>query len=337
MIKQIKYNGLFTEDLGIFVCEEPQYGMPKPKMITDSVPFSDAVYDFSKMDGSLHYESRTLEYTFCLQGADASEAHDMLSKTLAWLYSDGDNKLYDEHFGGWHFTDVRCIGVQPPVYASQSKKVIKLTATFQAGVYMESNTGERIPLAILTPTSDSAKYVFAKIGGTNSSLSYAKPDSASVGFDTFTLSSDGLTATATVSATDWGKTLVSLNGTFTGITAIGSGGLVAPQQYDGKVFYGAVAASVTMITLKITFGSPTTSAIGNVMRLGYSAMVDCPQSPSTNSLKLTAEDSEPTVTINGAATPADDIAIPGGITVMTISGCKDDKLTLAYDSIKRRL
>lgn len=339
-MREIIFNGkrsLADYHLTIAPYPDTRIGTSQPRTIRETVAYRNGSYDFSAMSGSLIYDDRTLVYTFNLHGESREDLETVRSEILAWLTSASAADLYDDDLPGWHFTNVTLTSLGDLEFISRIGRNAKLTATFQAAPYMVSNTGERIPLAILTPTSNSAKYVFAKIGGSNGSLSYAEPDLSSVGFDTFTLSADNLTATATVSTTDWSKMLVHLIGTYAKITVSASGGMVAPYQYDGNDFYGAVSASASMLTLKITFTSPINSAVGNIIRLGCSELIDCPLPPDTDSLKLTSEDSEPTVTINGAETPADNIAIPGGITVMTVGGCKDEKLTLLYDTIKRRL
>lgn len=139
MIRQMSFNGFAAEDVGLFVERgEPQ--LPKPRIVTETVPYRDGHYDFSRADGVLHYERRTLEYDFIAHSKTPEETAEILADALSWLYSAGDGILTDEHFDGWHFEDVTCTDVSCE-YADPQHTAARLKATFSAAPYMYADNG----------------------------------------------------------------------------------------------------------------------------------------------------------------------------------------------------
>jgi hypothetical protein len=142
MIKQIKFNDKYSyDDFGV-VLSESSYSKPVPKMITETVPFKDGQWDFSRIDGKLHYENITLTFVFHIVEENAVDADNVLSEITSWLFSFYGN-LYDEHFDDWHFASAACTGIEHE-YLLPDRTAIKVTATFTASPYMVSNHGSTL-------------------------------------------------------------------------------------------------------------------------------------------------------------------------------------------------
>lgn len=137
MIKQIKFNDKYNyDDFGV-ILSESSYSKPVPKIITETVPFKDGQWDFSRIDGELHYENITLTFVFHIVEENAIEADNLLSEITSWLFSFCGN-LYDEHIEDWHFENATCTEIDHE-YLLADRTAIKVTATFTASPYMVNN------------------------------------------------------------------------------------------------------------------------------------------------------------------------------------------------------
>lgn len=97
----IGYDHSFYSDLNQCI-ESRDTGTPEKKLITKTVPYMSGFYDFSKLYGSIPYESRELQYSFGIIG-DREEVQAQKSKLLNWLNSAHDADIYDDDIQGWHF------------------------------------------------------------------------------------------------------------------------------------------------------------------------------------------------------------------------------------------
>lgn len=72
-------------------------GLPSEKQVTDSVPYMNGNYNFSRILGKAFYNNRELQYTFLLvKNKNIYDTENKKRKFLTWLYSLGINeKLYD--------------------------------------------------------------------------------------------------------------------------------------------------------------------------------------------------------------------------------------------------
>lgn len=103
MIKQLEINGLKSYDnFGLFISSR-KISQPKKKTIKETIPFSNVVYDFSKMNGEIYWEERTLEYSFDIAEFTTEEMEEVKSKLLDWLLNVHDTDIYDPYIGDYHF------------------------------------------------------------------------------------------------------------------------------------------------------------------------------------------------------------------------------------------
>lgn len=137
-MRHITFNGVSTKTLGITVASG-DIGQAVPRIITQSVPYKDGAYDFSRLDGSLHYDNRTLTYVFNITDDTAEMCVERLNAVLSWIYTDdseGDNVLRDDNFGSWIFTGVHVSDTPKLEIIGSARRAMKLTVTFTANPYM---------------------------------------------------------------------------------------------------------------------------------------------------------------------------------------------------------
>lgn len=102
-IKQLIINGKKSfDDFNVYIASR-KISSPKKKTIKESLPFTNIVYDFSKIDGELYWEERTLEYTFDIAELSTEEMENAKSKLLNWLLNVHDTDIYDPYIGNYHF------------------------------------------------------------------------------------------------------------------------------------------------------------------------------------------------------------------------------------------
>lgn len=78
-------------------------GTPSKKMATKTVPFMNGFYDFSKIYGSLAFESREVKYVFDLIGCDSHDLQMQRSELLDWLSAVHNEDIFDDELHGYHF------------------------------------------------------------------------------------------------------------------------------------------------------------------------------------------------------------------------------------------
>lgn len=123
----IRYNNKYSCDLGLQVLER-NISTPSKKKVTEEIPFSNIIYDFSFLYGSQIYEQRKLEYTFFVNELfkDKLEAIRMVVEN--WLYSSkSKTKLEDDTVRGYYFL-AECISID----FEDLKTYGKIQATFEA-------------------------------------------------------------------------------------------------------------------------------------------------------------------------------------------------------------
>lgn len=160
MIRTLTIGGISTEDLGIFVTEGNP-GAPAPRIITETVPYRDGSYDFSRADGSLHYDDRVMQYSFAVKGVTPEETQDRISGVLAWLNSGG--VMQDEYLDGWLYDNARCTSADVE-YLSADRRAVKITATFSAAPWLVSEHG-------YDPTREPPSAAVTKVSKTGQSVS----------------------------------------------------------------------------------------------------------------------------------------------------------------------
>lgn len=103
MIKQLIIDGKKSyDDFNVYIASR-KISSPTKKTIKESVPFSNVVYDFSKINGELYWEERKLEYSFDIAELSTEEMEVAKSNLLNWLLNVHDTDIYDPYIGDYHF------------------------------------------------------------------------------------------------------------------------------------------------------------------------------------------------------------------------------------------
>lgn len=103
MIKQLIIDGKKSyDDFNVYIGTR-NISQPKKKSVKESVPFSNVVYDFSKLDGEIYWDERTLKYEFDIAELSTEEMEIAKSKLLNWLLNVHDTDIYDPYIGDYHF------------------------------------------------------------------------------------------------------------------------------------------------------------------------------------------------------------------------------------------
>lgn len=76
---------------------------PTKKIIKESVPFTNKVYDFSNLNGELYWNERILTYSFDIAELTTEEMEEAKSKLLSWLLNVHDDDIFDPYIGDYHF------------------------------------------------------------------------------------------------------------------------------------------------------------------------------------------------------------------------------------------
>lgn len=102
-MKQLVINGKKSyDDFGVCIATR-KISQPKKKSIKGSVPFSNITYDFSKIDGEIYWEERTLTYTFDIAEFTTEEMEELKENLLDWLLNVHDADIYDPYIPNYHF------------------------------------------------------------------------------------------------------------------------------------------------------------------------------------------------------------------------------------------
>lgn len=103
MIKQLIIDGKKSyDDFNVYIASR-KISSPTKKTIKESVPFSNVVYDFSKINGELYWEERKLEYSFDIAELSTEEMEIAKSNLLNWLLNVHDTDIYDPYIGDYHY------------------------------------------------------------------------------------------------------------------------------------------------------------------------------------------------------------------------------------------
>ncbi len=99
------------DDFGASVAER-KITKPKKKSIKETVPFTNAVYDFSNINGEIYWEEAILEYVFEIIADSAEELEEKKQPFVSWVMNVMKEKLYDPFIPDYHyiatFDDINC-------------------------------------------------------------------------------------------------------------------------------------------------------------------------------------------------------------------------------------
>lgn len=101
--KEIRSNGKgsFT-DFGLAI-KGRTISLPVKKTIKDSVPFQNGSYDFSKINGEIFWEERTIEYVFDIAEFTTEEMETIKDKVVDWLLNIFDADIEDDYTQGYYY------------------------------------------------------------------------------------------------------------------------------------------------------------------------------------------------------------------------------------------
>lgn len=122
---------------------------PKKKVIKESVPFSNKVYDFSKINGEIYWEERPLEYVFEITAESAEKLEEKKREFSAWIMNVDNEEIYDPFIQDYHF-----VGTFDSISFDDSEfEKSTVTVKFMAYPYMISNS-KTVITASLTSQSE---------------------------------------------------------------------------------------------------------------------------------------------------------------------------------------
>lgn len=100
----ITFNGKHSyKDFGLLV-KERSIGNPSKIKTKERIPYSNQVFDFSKIYGGQEYEERSISYVFNLKDYDKVDLSIKRIEILNWLMQPNEKlKLVDDYIPGYYF------------------------------------------------------------------------------------------------------------------------------------------------------------------------------------------------------------------------------------------
>ena len=90
------------DDFNVYIGERT-ITPPTKKIIKETVPFSNDVYDYSKLDGEIYWNEATLTYVFDIAELTTEQMEVVKSNLLTWLSNVHDDDIYDPYIGDYHY------------------------------------------------------------------------------------------------------------------------------------------------------------------------------------------------------------------------------------------
>lgn len=137
------------DDFGASVAER-KVSAPSKKIVKESVPFSNVTHDFSKINGEIYWEERTLEYVFEILADSPEELEERKRPFLAWVMNVMNGELHDPFIKKYHF-----IATYADMEIDDSEiEKSTISVQFTAYPYMVANekTVRRFPLTLQEKT-----------------------------------------------------------------------------------------------------------------------------------------------------------------------------------------
>lgn len=132
---------------------------PKKKSIKETVPFSNTVYDFSRINGEIYWDEATLEYVFEITADSAEELEEKKQPFIAWVMNVMEEKLYDPYVLDYHY-----IATYEDMDIDDSEiEKSTITVTFKAYPYMIANDKRKFPFAM----TEEAKTVSIRVNSSH--------------------------------------------------------------------------------------------------------------------------------------------------------------------------
>lgn len=156
--RYIEFNGFNSlTDLGLVINGLAPLSPVTPKILTKEIPLADGLIDVSRVDGSLHYQSREITYDFLFINekskhygqtiATEDYINNAINNIYQWLLSASSIDLYDSTYGNYKFTNASCVGIEPKRTIIGDDFVTVLSVTFRMDPWLVSKTGTRVEFA----------------------------------------------------------------------------------------------------------------------------------------------------------------------------------------------
>ena len=115
--------------------KEREIGEPNKKSIKETVPFSNKIYDFSKINGEVYWEERVLTYVFEIIANSPEELETKKQEFKSWVMNIFEENLHDPYIEDYHF-----IATFDSISCDDTEiEKSTITVTFTAYPYMLSN------------------------------------------------------------------------------------------------------------------------------------------------------------------------------------------------------
>jgi len=155
MIDQLRIGNKYSYDDYEANVKERSIGSPKKKIIKEPFPFSNITYDFSKVDGELHWQERTLQYIFEMDAVSPEELEEKKIDFKIWVMNVFEEELQDPFIEDYHF-----IATFESIDFDDSEiEKTTITVTFTAYPFMLSNTKKGITYNIPTASAEEVRIV----------------------------------------------------------------------------------------------------------------------------------------------------------------------------------
>ena len=182
MLDQLQIGEKYSYDDFSASVRDRKISAPSKKKIKETVPFSNATYDFSSINGEIYWEERVLEYNLEMDAASAEELEELKLAFNAWVMNAENEKLYDPFIKDYHFlatfdsvsfddsefekTTITLVFTAYPYMIANKKKryIFPITAT-EKEFTVVNNSAHKI-----TPTFDSNVSANIKFGNVSYSM-----------------------------------------------------------------------------------------------------------------------------------------------------------------------
>lgn len=182
MLDQLRIGQKYSYDDFKASVSDRKISSPIKKKIKETVPFSNTTYDFSKINGELYWEERTLEYILEMDANTPEELEVLKVAFKTWVMNVMNEMLYDPFILDYHFlatfesidfddsefektTITLVFTAYPYMIANEKKKTSVSITTTGKKVTIVNNSSHRI-----TPTFTSSVPATITIGGTTYSM-----------------------------------------------------------------------------------------------------------------------------------------------------------------------
>lgn len=158
---------------------------PKKKSIKETVPFSNVTYDFTKINGEIYWEERSLDYTLEIIAPTPERLEEMRAAFENWVLNIINEELHDPFIPDYHF-----LATYSDLSYADDEGLDKTTVTvkFTAYPYKIANYPKAYSVEIpangskelwavnesshrITPTITADQAITLSIGGANYSMS----------------------------------------------------------------------------------------------------------------------------------------------------------------------